>query len=278
LRTTTYRASTNGVVERFHRTLNSMLGKMVSETQRNWDRIIPQALAAYRATEHSATGFTPNRLFLGRESNMPADLVWGAPERTLEATLTRDEYVEKIRENTESAYKLAREQLRASAERRKTSYDVRVKKSTFATGDWVWYYYPRKYQGRSPKWQKLYTGPYLVLRAIPPVNFVLQKSQRSKPFVVHIDKLKRCFGETPKSWLTTIGNDVTVSLETTEDSRLPSSVVRGSCPEPMRTLLRQPTQRKREEDHRGDVASLEVDDSRPRRNRRPPAHLNDFRY
>lgn len=32
----------------------------------------------------------------------------------------------------------------------KQHYDVRVKPKTFAVGDLVWYYYPRKYTGRSP--------------------------------------------------------------------------------------------------------------------------------
>jgi len=37
LRTTAYQPSTNGVVERFHRFLNAMLGKVVSSSQRVWD-------------------------------------------------------------------------------------------------------------------------------------------------------------------------------------------------------------------------------------------------
>jgi transposase InsO family protein len=35
IHTTAYRPSTNGAVERFHRTLNSMLGKVVAEHQRD---------------------------------------------------------------------------------------------------------------------------------------------------------------------------------------------------------------------------------------------------
>jgi len=38
-------------------------------------------------------------------------------------------------------------------------------------------------------------------RVIEPVNYVLQKSLRAKPFVVHADKLKKCYGVTPDSWL-----------------------------------------------------------------------------
>ena len=94
-------------------------------------------------------------------------------------------------------------QLQVAADRRKATYDVRVKKCEFAQGDWVWYYYPRRYQNKSRKWQKLNTGPYLVVRAIPPVNFVLQKSARAKPFVVHVDKLRECYNDTPRSWLST---------------------------------------------------------------------------
>ena len=55
LRTTAYKPSTNGVVERFHRTLNSVLGKLVSSNQRDWDERLPFALAAYRASVHSST-------------------------------------------------------------------------------------------------------------------------------------------------------------------------------------------------------------------------------
>ena len=53
LRTTAYKPSTNGTVERFHRTLNSVLGKVVSDNQRDWDQRLPFALAAYRAVSYT---------------------------------------------------------------------------------------------------------------------------------------------------------------------------------------------------------------------------------
>jgi len=74
LRTTAYQPSTNGAVERFHRTLNTMLGKVMSDLQRDWDDRLPAVMAAYRASPHDATGYSPNRLFLGREVRMPLDL------------------------------------------------------------------------------------------------------------------------------------------------------------------------------------------------------------
>ena len=56
VRTTPYRPATNGMLERFHRTLNSMIAKVVDMKQRNWCDVIPGVMAAYRATQHDATG------------------------------------------------------------------------------------------------------------------------------------------------------------------------------------------------------------------------------
>jgi len=201
LRTTSYHPSCNGVVERFHRTLNSMLGKAVNESQRDWDERLPLVLAAYRATPHESTGMTPNKLFLGHEVRMPIDLVMGLPPEESHEGMTAHDYLVKLHRDASEAYQLARKHLRASAERRKKAYDVRVKTEQFNVGDWVFYHYPRRYQSRSAKWQKAYIGPYLVVRIIEPVNCVLQKTAKSKPFVVHVDKLKKCYGETPTSWV-----------------------------------------------------------------------------
>ena len=199
LRTTAFHPACNGVVERFHRTLNSMLGKAVSDSQRDWDDKLPLVLAAYRATPHVSTAMTPNKLFLGREIRMPIDLLMGLPPE--ETFKTTDEYLERLHHNASEAYQLARKHLRVSAERRKRNYDIKTRPEEFSVGDWVYYHYPRRYLSKSLKWQKAYTGPYLVIRKIEPVNYVLQKSVKSKPFVVHVDKLKKCLEDTPVSWL-----------------------------------------------------------------------------
>ena len=222
LRTTAYKPSSNGVVERFHRTLNSMLGKVISENQRDWDERLPYVMAAYRASVHASTGFTPNKLMLGRENRMPIDLVMGLPPREANGSQSVDDFVARQQEIAEESYQLARQHLAQNAQRRKSAYDVRVRKSKYDIGDWVWYYYPRKYTQKSPKWQRNFTGPYRVMRVIPPVNYVLQKSPRAKPFVVHADKLKRCYSTPPTDWTLTPeagdSSDNTVALPTTRPS------------------------------------------------------------
>jgi len=195
IRTMTYKPSTNGIVERFHRTLNSMLGKVVSESQRDWDDKLTSVMAAYRASPHNSTGFTPNRLFLGRENRMPLDLVMGLLLQEAVGDTTVNDFVVDQREIAEAAYRTAREHLGVVAERKKKDYDARVRPNEFQLGSKVWYFYPRKYSRKSPKWQRCYTGPYEVVRILPPVNYVLRRTPKSKPFVVHADKLKKCYSQ-----------------------------------------------------------------------------------
>ena len=200
VRTSPYQPRTNGMIERWHRTLNSMLGKVVGENQRDWHERLPYVMAAYRATEHSRTGFSPNYLFVGREARAPVDL-------TLTTEVIDDqspaEYVVRQRRRIQEAYEYVREFSGKMAMQQKRRYDLRVKPKKFERGDWVWYLYPRRRVGKSPKWASLYTGPYLVVRVLGSLTYQIQKSRRANMQVVHVDKLKRVLGEVPKSWLDT---------------------------------------------------------------------------
>ena len=78
---------------------------------------------------------------------------------------------------------------------------MRVKPAHFSIGDWVYVYCPRRYQGKNPKWTKWYSKPMLITKILGPVNVLVQKGPRAKGQVIHLDKLKRCEGNTPRSWL-----------------------------------------------------------------------------
>jgi len=191
VKTSPYKPSTNGLIERFHRTLNSILGKVVSRAQREWDEWLPYALAAYRATVHETTNFSPNFMVLGRENRLPIDLVYGAPESG-PSYESEDGFVARRQQLFRECYRLVRDNLQQSAERRKWRYDMRVKERKFEVGDKVYYFYPRRRVGVSPKWQRFYEGPYEVVARLGPVTYTIQRSPRSKPLVVHVDKLKAC--------------------------------------------------------------------------------------
>jgi hypothetical protein len=101
------------------------------------------------------------------------------------------------------SFTLVREHLGKAAERRKDYYDMRVGLKKYPAGSWVYCLVPRRRRNRSHKCQSFYEGPYLVIRQIGEVNLLIQRSGRSKPVVVHIDKLKPCYEEGLRSWLET---------------------------------------------------------------------------
>ena len=200
LRTTFYKSSTNSVVERFHRSLNSMLAKVVNDRHNDWDIMLPYVMAAYRNTRHDTTHYTPNYLMLGREVRAPVDVMYGTGELQGENE-SYDSYVETIKERMQAAHDQVRQHLGRAAERNKRYYDMRVRPSVFNVGDWVYYYNPRKYKGKQEKWLRKFTGPFLVVAVLGPVNYRLQKSRKSPSFVSHVDKIKPFYGTPPKSWL-----------------------------------------------------------------------------
>ena len=66
LRTTPYKASTNAVVERLFKSMNSMIAKCVDENQINWTDVLPHVMTAYRSAVHESKGYSPNYLVYGR--------------------------------------------------------------------------------------------------------------------------------------------------------------------------------------------------------------------
>jgi len=200
VRTTAYKPSTNGNIERFHATMHSMLAKLVSDNQRDWDQMLPAVAFAYRTSVQESTHFTPYYLMYGREARIPADLVYGLPPAD-DPPPDLSEYVEQQRTRFHQAYELTRQHLGLAAKRRKRDYDLRTRPQQYSVGSWVWVYVPRRRTGRYPKWQSFYQGPFLVLKQLGPVNYLVQRGPRSRPWTVHVDKLKTCHNPGQDSWL-----------------------------------------------------------------------------
>ena len=74
------RPQSDGLVERFNRTLISMLSKLCSGQKDDWDTHLPYVMYAYQASVHESTGCSPNLLMLGWEATLPADLMYGNPQ------------------------------------------------------------------------------------------------------------------------------------------------------------------------------------------------------
>jgi len=126
LRTSPYKPSTNQV-ERFHRTLNKILGKTVEDHQRDLDRRLPCTMAAYRASRHESAGYSLNFLTLGREVRGAVDIVYGAAEEG-PTEESYEIFVEMIGSRMTDAYADVRKALKRSTERNNRYYDCKVAK------------------------------------------------------------------------------------------------------------------------------------------------------
>ena len=74
LRTSVYHPQTDGLVERFNKTLKSMLRKLVDTDGRDWDQLLPYLMFAVREVPQSSTGFAPFELLYGRRPRGLLDL------------------------------------------------------------------------------------------------------------------------------------------------------------------------------------------------------------
>lgn len=71
-RTTPLRPQSDGLVERFNRTLGQQLAILPSSHQRDWDDHLPLVLMSCRSAVQESTSCTPALLMLGRELRTPA--------------------------------------------------------------------------------------------------------------------------------------------------------------------------------------------------------------
>ena len=71
--TTAYHPQTDGLVERFNRTLIDKPAKTAEQNDMNWDEKLPFVLFAYRSTAQEAMGESPFRLLYGRDLKLPTE-------------------------------------------------------------------------------------------------------------------------------------------------------------------------------------------------------------
>ena len=95
-RTSPYRSQSDGLVERFNLTLQQMLASYVNEQRNDWDDHLPYMCMAYRSTVHESTKFSPDRLVLGCELNLPLDVMVRAGRHATSSTWSGEECCAEI--------------------------------------------------------------------------------------------------------------------------------------------------------------------------------------
>ena len=172
-----------------------MIRCFIDDNVTTWDEELPLLSMALHATVHRQTGFTPNRMMLGREVILPLDLLIGHPNK--QKTEPPD-WVIELDKRMQRVHCLARERLESSQIRQKKNYDVRLRECTYEPGDVVYQLDETTRIGVSKKLCTPWKGPFLVVEARPPI-FKIRFPKRTG--FIHHDKLKPCLDRLLPGWL-----------------------------------------------------------------------------
>ena len=186
-RTTSYRPSANGQVERYNRSIAQIIRCCIGNRQESWDDFVGIAVGAIRATVNRSTGFTPNRMMLGREVMMPLDLMLGSEgeEAKIGGTFRAD-----FKDGWVEAHRKAREILEGVQRRQKKYYDLRKRTTIYEVGDVVLKKNNAGVLGSSKKLNPVWKGIWVVNKIMSAV--LLEIKNNKKVCVVHHDTIKKC--------------------------------------------------------------------------------------
>ena len=188
-RTTPYHPESDGMVERFNRTLKDMISKYVDGEGLSWDTDVKAYSMAYNSSVHSATGYTPYFLVHGYEPRMPLDVAYGP---TIESVPVRSYLTDRLRAIRAAYQRVKRNSARSAAEASRR-YNKKENAEAYRVGDEVWVRDFRAAAGGKPKLGLPFKGPATIIGKVgPPGREVTYEiaNKEGKIQVVHHNHLK----------------------------------------------------------------------------------------
>lgn len=181
-----YHPQTNGLVERFNRTLNATLSMYINRTHQNWDEYLQYAIFGYNCTVQDSTGQSPFYLLHGYHPTLVTDFQNPNTAETLENRL---QLLDEARETA------IRSQAKAQV-LQKTNYDKNRYDKSFEEGDLVLLRWVQGRIGQSNRFRAQYIGPFRVIKRKEDVYYLenlLKMKRRPAIEIAHITRIKKYY-------------------------------------------------------------------------------------
>jgi hypothetical protein len=187
---TVYHPQSNGLVERFNRTLGTALAKFAHEDIHNWDQHLHAVLFAYRTNRQSSTKYSPFRLVYGLDARLPVDLEWDTPDGADHPTSIVQRAFQILNRLEPDRLKTYDNIVQAQA-RQKRYHDDQIEPRTYAIGDKVLLHRTGQSTSHSAKLLSKWDGPFYVHNIPRPGTYKLRTLDgRLVQNLAHGDRLK----------------------------------------------------------------------------------------
>ncbi len=186
--TNVYHPQMDGLVERFNRTLKSMVRKFVKENAKNWDKWLEPLLFAVREVPQASTGFSPFELLYGHQPRGVLDVIKESWEEGPSNSRSEIQYVMDLRAKLHTLWRLSMENLLQAQDKQMQLYNRGTRLRQFTPGEKVLVLLPTSNSKLLAKWQ----GPFVVTRRVGELDYEVKRTDRDGACqIYHLNLLKR---------------------------------------------------------------------------------------
>ena len=202
-RTTPYRPSANGQVERMNTSITEFIRCFAMDKPFTWCQYVELAANAINTSVNRDTGFTPVELFQGRQHKLPIQTLLGTNVGRKDGQ-TYPDYVLDLQNKVKIVHHAAREKIQTCRKYRKIAHDgelfEKLRRTRYTVGDAVFKRKDHTTQGISKKLEPKWVGPLIITHISDTGETIWIEDEGGNLQTTHHDKLKRCHA-VPPIWL-----------------------------------------------------------------------------
>ncbi len=183
LRTTSYHPKAAGEIERFNKSIKTMIACYVNQFHDDWDQYLIQLTFAYNTSANESTRISPYKVIFGRDETTIYDI-----DQKANSNIKPNSYVDEIIKNKIKINEIVKANIN-KAQQKQDKYYKSSNKYTYAVNDLVLVTNEVMKVGQTKKFVEKFRGPYKIIKIFDN-DFKLLELATNKSINVHYDRLK----------------------------------------------------------------------------------------